>query len=305
MQALLNSFIEGLRGFGHPVKLIRLLEENPDICVSLDGTAPCIAAESVVPWHELLARRHDPDCLYPPHCEQGALHGWKQRDRYSYGGFSLHRPEYAQIGQRRIDDIWACDITDVYGFEASKSELLNFANTDQMVEANSRDMIDAITHEKLAENLAHEEIRIIHSPGSDYFRRHVWDGRVFLINSGGSHHFAAAKYIAARLPEAVTLRGKLYTYSLNAVAIASLRRDFEMFAISNHTSISLGFHDAMKAFRATWLWHPMPRPLENAKAILLPKAERRSMQVAAALRNAGIADLGAHLAQLASLQSAP
>lgn len=31
-----------------------------------------------------------PDCLYPPRCEQGALHGWKQRDRYSYGSVSVH-----------------------------------------------------------------------------------------------------------------------------------------------------------------------------------------------------------------------
>lgn len=304
MQALLKTIIDGIReDFGQPVSLIRLLQEHPDIRVPLDDPKPpCIAADSIVPWHELGASFHHHYSHHLSRSKPGTLMGWHRRDKYSYGSFLLHRPEYAVIGQRQTDDNWVCDITDVHGFAASKSELRDFASTDQMVEANSRDMIDAITHEKLAKNLDHREIRIIHSPGSDFFCRYSWDGRLFLMNSGGSHHFAAAKYIAARLPESVTLRGKLYTYSLNAVAIASLRRDYEMFVISDATPISLGFHHAMEAFRATWLWHPMPRAFGDAKAILLPKNERRSMQVAALLRQAGVADLGAHLAHLAATQ---
>lgn len=58
----------------------------------------------------------------------------------------------------------------------------------------------------------------------------------------------------------------------------------------------------MEAFRATWLGHSMPRPLQNTQAILLPKAERRSMQVASLLRKVGVADLGAHLAHAAATQ---
>jgi hypothetical protein len=303
MQALLKTIVDGIReDFGHPVKLIRLLQEHPDIRVSLDDPKPCISAESIVRWDELGAPFHHHYGHYLSRWKRGSLMGWKQRDKYSYGSFILQRPEYAQIGQRQIDVNWMCDITDVHGFAASKSELGDFTSTDEMVEANSRDMIDEITHEKLAKNLAHYEIRIIHSPGSDFFHRSSWDGRLFLINAGGSHHFAAAKYIASRLPELVPLRGKLYTHSLNALAIASLRRDFEMFVISDTTSISLGFHDAMEAFRATWLWHPMPRPFSETKAILLPKNERRSMQVATLLRQSGVTDLGAHLAHLAAIQ---
>lgn len=299
MHALVKTIVDGIReDFGHPVKLIRLLEKHPDIHVPLVAPTACIAAESVVQWHELgRAPSHQ-----WPHREQGSLMGWKLRGKYDYGSFILHRPEYVQIGQRTTIENWVCDITDVHGFAVSKSELRDFSSTDQMVEANSRDMIDAITHEKLAKNLAHREIRIIHSPGSDYFHRYSWDGRVFLINNGGSHHFAAAKYIAARLAETVTLSGKLYDYSLNAIAIAALCRDYEMFVISETTPISLGFHDAMAAFQATWLWHPMPRPYDNTKAILLPKAERRSMKVAALLRSAGVSDLGAHLTCLAATQ---
>ncbi|MGF6877256.1 DUF6685 family protein [Paraburkholderia sp. MM5477-R1] len=37
---------------------------------------------------------------------------------------------------------WACDIRAVAGFAASKSELSDFRSTDDMVEANSRSMIE-------------------------------------------------------------------------------------------------------------------------------------------------------------------
>lgn len=186
-----------------------------------------------------------------------------------------------------------------------KSELRDFTSTDAMVERNSRDMIDAITEAKLAENLAHTEIRIIHAPsgGGDHFERNAWDaGRLFLINGGGSHHFAAAKYIAARLQRSVPLRGRLNSYSLNAAAVASLCRDFAMFVVrDDDAGIALAFGDAMRQFRATWLWHHMPRPYDGTRAVLLPRAERRSARVAELLRDVGIADLGKHLTRLATM----
>jgi hypothetical protein len=289
---MFKSFIDAVReSFGRPVTLIRLLHESPNIRVSLDDTTPCIAVDSVVAWHELGTSFIS---------EPGSLMGWRQSDGGSYESFLLQRFEFAQIGERKITDSWECDITDVHGFSASKSNLHSFASTDQMVEANSKRMIDVITHEKLAINLDHKEIRIIHSPGKDSFCLHSWDGRVFLMNSGGSHHFAAAKYIAARLAVSVALRGTLCTYSISADAVASLRRDFEMFVISDEPAISNAFHNAMERFRATWLWHPAPRGLGCARIILLPKNEHRSMRVATLIREAGVSDLGEHLARLAS-----
>lgn len=305
MQALLKGIIDGIReDFGQPVKLIRFLQEPENLQVSLDDPAPCISAGSVVRWHELGKTHHYHNSRFLSGFEHGALMGWKREDRHGYRSFILHRPEYAQIGQQQTLEDWPCDIGDVHGFAASKSALCEFTSTDQMVETNSREMIDAITPEKLAANLAHDEIRIIHSPGCDFFQHHQWDGRLFLINSGGSHHFAAAKYIAARLGEPVPLRGKLYSYSLNALAITSLRRDFEMFVLPDTPQVSQDFHEAMESFRATWLWHHMPRPFADTKAILLPRSERRSMKVAALLHQAGVTDLGEHLTQLAERQTA-
>lgn len=301
MQALLKNIFNYLRedlGY-YPASLLQMFIEHPQIRVSLDEPTLCIDAQSVPSWHEL--------GTYPlqdfPHRNRGQLLGWKAAADGHWQSFVIERPEYAQIGHCEITTDWFCDITDVHGFSASKSELRDFAHTDEMVETNSKAMIDPITTAKLADNLAHSEIRIIHNRDtSDHFARYLWDGRLWLMNTGGSHHMAAAKYIAARLGQPVALTGKLNTYSLNAVAIASLRRDFEMFVISDEARVANAFSDAMRAFRATWLWHSMLRPYEHTRTILLPKSEARSMRVAAEFRKAGVLDFGAYLTRLANRQ---
>lgn len=300
MQTLLNRFVESVgEELGYPASLCRMLSAYPQIRASLDEPEPCIHASSVPCWHEL----GKPSPLGWPHHQRGGLMGW-----HSYGGgwhsFRITRPEFAEIARCEIEQNWCCDVTDIDGFSASRADLQAFASTDAMAEARCQWLISEVNQEQLAKNLAHSEIRIIHTPGTtDHFARYLWDGRLWLMNDGGSHHTAAAKYLAARLGQRVPLRGKRYTYSLNALAIASLRRDFEMFAINYEAAEAVkAFFEAMRAFRATWLWHPLPRPHDGARAILLPRNEARSMRVAVELRNAGIADLGAHLAALCARQ---
>ena len=298
--ALLHSFFEAVREeLGHPASLCRMLAAYPHIRVNLDDPVPCIHAGSVPRWHEL--GKYSP--LSWPRHQRGSLMGW-----HTSGGvwqsFSVTRPEYAEIARCKIEQSWTCDVTDIDGFAASKADLSAFATTDAMAEARCQWLISEVTLDQLAKSLAHKEIRIIHNPGgTDHFGRYLWDGRLWLMNDGGSHHTAAAKYLAARLGQRVPLRGRRYTYSLNALAIASLRRDYEMFAINcQDDGATNAFAEAMRAFRATWLWHPLPRPYEGARAVLLPRDEGRSMRVAVELRSAGVVDLGAHLTALCARQ---
>ena len=207
VQTALKKIIDGFReDLGRPVGLLRLLEDVAQIRATLDEPSSCISAQSVIPWHEL----GTPPAQDWPRRKRGELIGWRAEGGGRWQSFLVERPEYAQIGTKEITPEWSCDITDLHGFASSKSDLQCFKSTDQMVETNSREMIDQITPEKLTQNLAHREIRIIHTPGTDdHFCRYGWDGRLWLINSGGSHHTAAAKYIAARLKLPVTLTGKL------------------------------------------------------------------------------------------------
>lgn len=296
LRSILTSLLDDL---GYPASLRQMLAKHdggvaPAIHVSLD-LPQSIAARSVPAWHELKGYLTD----------NGMLSGWRSDRSGYYHGVSVHVPEYQQIARERTVQNWECDISQVDGFSGSKSVLENFQSTDEMVEANSRRMISEITPCKLQENLAHKEIRIIHEPRtSDCFAQYRWDKRTWLLNGGGSHHLAAAKYIAARLGVPVPLHGKLKIHELDGDSIASIRRRFDLFAISDDSFVCNAFHDAMRAIRASWLWHDLPTPYRGVRAVLLPKNEPRSVRVAQELRRAGVVDLGAHLAGLALAQLA-
>lgn len=297
MSTFLNRAIETLReDFGNPISLRRALAAHPQLHTALDDAKPCIDANSVPRWHELGV--HPPS---EPRRARGFLLGWRARGS-QWESFHVIRPEYAHISVCTDEPDWHCDITDIDGFAASKADLWSYPTIDAMAEARCRNLISETTPQRLAECLTHGEIRIIHGH-SDYFVRYLWDGRLWLMNDGGSHHTAAARYLSARLDQPVPLHGRRYTYALASAPITSLRRDFEMFAMTDSDVEGFeAFFEAMRAFRATWLWHPLPRPYTRAKAVLLPKDDARSMRVASELRNAKFADLGAHLTSLCARQ---
>jgi hypothetical protein len=302
MNHILQFFFDSAReSLGVPARVMRLLDEHPDLCVQLHTPSAHIGLSSVVPWQDWAER----PCNIYRERNAGWAVGWKQSgDRYT--SFEATLPALVRLTKRSTDENWSCDIRDVQGLAASKSNLHEFLSMDAMVEANSQEMIANITTAGLQQNLAHKEIRIIHgTPGDDYFLRHRWDGRVFLMNSGGSHHFAAAKYIAARLSASVVLTGRLRTLSLDPAAVFELCDEYEVFAISDTPRLSVAFDSAMRIYGAAYLWRDMPTPWEHARAILLPRSERKSRKVAQALRAAGAFDIGQHLFGLAYAHAVP
>ena len=281
--------------FGYPIRLQRMLKDFSNISADFSEIKPNIDASSVPPWHR-----------FGSEINGGArLDGWRYEKGYGWRGFNIECPALADIGRVEVTKKWTCDIKDIDGFGASKSNLPDFASTDAMVEQNSPSMIDEITHAKLQKNLSHTEIRIIHQKNtSDCFYRYLWDGRLWLSNSGGSHHTAAAKYIATRLNEPVPLCADLHTHSLNPHAVNALREKFEMFAIQNDGShICCAFFDAMQAVKATWLSRDFSNSFSQACIVFLPRTRKRSMRVAHELRKAGILDFGLYLAQLLERQN--
>ncbi len=300
MTSILQTLYDAIQeDFGRPARLSRLLGENGGECrIQLQPPRRGIGCGGVVRWHEL----GQPHYSQWPRRERGTLMGWTVRGGNDYGSFTVQRSELGAIGLCEVVEDWSCEINEVEGLSASKSSLENFDSMDEWIKFHRPRQVDAITPQKLEENMLHGEVRIIHAPGVDHFARYSWDGRIFLMNHGGSHHFAAARYIAARLPKRINLRGSLYKYSLNAQAIASLRQDFEMFVIPSAGAIAAGLRLAMEGFKATWLWQTMPRPFESTRAVLLPRAERRSRRAAAELRKFGVADLGQQLDALLETQ---
>lgn len=200
---------------------------------------------------------------------------------------------------------WECEIQEVEGISNSKSDIYSFETLDQMVATNSKKMITPVSDEKLRENLEWQEIRIIHAKyAGDHFEKFSWDDRVFLINSGGSHHFAAARYIASRIKENIQLEGRLVTHTLNADAVQELRAEFEIFLISKSCAVQAAFVKIMRSLQATYYLHNMPRPYnEDFYALFLPKSERVSSTVAKTLTEANMFNIGEHLTSLCLDQS--
>lgn len=272
--------------FGYPAALHQLIKTRPGLRAVIEEPSQNVAVSSVVNWHEW---------GHP----YGDLKGWvKQADYYS--GTVIRRSEFTELGTQEITERWACDITEVNGLFASKSDLTEFRDMDSFVETKSPDYIRDISLDGLRKNLAHDEVRILKENTSDYFAYHNWDGRIFLINSGGSHHFAAARYIAQRLNEPVPLQGQLYRHGINTQAIQSLRSEFDIFVIGgeNVNGFSLEFNEAMRHYKADYYYANLPQPYTDLQAIFLPRQKERSARVTEILREEGFFDLGQYLQDL-------
>lgn len=283
--------------FTHKKLIAQFFDTHPNVVAGLAPQSNSINALDVPSWHDINVNLEK--SWYRP--SQGSLVGYTVDKRGSYVIKRVQRDEYKALCIKEEVDDWSCGISDIHGFSASKSELSDFISTDQMIETNSKEMIPEITEEMLARNLAHREIRIINAaPTSDHFVKFSWSKHLYLSNSGGSHHLAAAKYIATRLNRQVKLNAKLVTYRLNPDAIQSLTNEFDIYAIGKSKGIYLDLYKLMEKLRVTWFYHDLPRACGDVRAILLPKNEYLSSVLSGAFRRAGCVDLGQHLMELSN-----
>ena len=195
MNAILRWFYESVAdSFEFPVRLTRTLTENPDIRILIEEPKKVVAARSVVQWnawydHRLCVRN-----------SKTSLRGWHNLAESGYTGTTIEVPELIELVKCEVIEQWGCDIRQIDGLSCSKGPIENTEGMDIFAERYCKNFIDEISEKKLLRNLAHTEIRIIHNKNScDHFACYEWDGRTFLMNSGGSHHFAAARFIAGKL----------------------------------------------------------------------------------------------------------
>lgn len=264
--------------------------------IPLDARLGSIAADSVPRWHEWGQRSRVDGAMF----KAGEILGWKTHRNFGYRSYRVVRPDLAWFGDCAQLPGWHCDIQDVDGLNASKSTLVGFGSLDAMALQEAPWLIDEVSSTGLARLLERHEIKALRRRCSgDHFVRYLWDGRIFLINRSGSVQFAAARFIAARLKRRVALGGDLQLLSIEPWAVTSLRRDFELFAVSARDAFaSIAFHEALRSSRTPYLSKRMPRPHADTEVIFLPRDDRRSMAMAAELRAAGFPDVGKHLSTL-------
>lgn len=294
IQAISDTVRRTLR---QPVHVERFLAKRPDFRVPMVRRSNSIDFDSVPKWHTF---GETGGCTGPAGARQAILSGWR-REGSRYSDFRVAGPALNNLVKKIVVDDWRCDLQDLHGFANSKSDLRTFVSTDEMVVSNSQEMIDDVSMAGLLANLAHDEIRVTGArPGSDWLQVTQWDGRMFVVNDGGSHHLAAAKYIAARIQAPVTLSAPLHYHSLDANAVAALRAEYDVYVVSHESEVSNLFFTAMADDGVTWFWRDMPEPYWGERAIFLPRAEPMSLNVSQAFRAAGFEELGAHLAEVAS-----
>ncbi|NWK51931.1 hypothetical protein HYG89_05035 [Acinetobacter sp. SwsAc5] len=128
----------------------------------------------------------------------------------------------------------AFDITEVGGIGASKSNLMECGSIAHFVERYCRPYFK-VTKEELKKNLAHSEIRIIsQEKTNDNIRVFGWKDCLYLSNSGGSHHFATALYIASELNIPVPLQANFSFITIEPDAVRKFNAAYKAILIPNH-----------------------------------------------------------------------
>lgn len=232
--------------------------------------------------------------------QKGTVQGWVRGPGGSYESTQLACPALKNLLVETTTERWACDLQDVQGLASSKSDLGRFATMEAFATQDCAGLMEHPSPEALNENLHWNEVRIHDPNGPDHFCRYDWDGRLFMVNHGGSHHFAAAHQMAKDLGQDVPLSGRLKTYGLNLQAVSTLRDQFEMFAIPKDPVLKNEFWDGMKAMGASHFSLALPGPERQAmETVLLPRNDAAALRVAAVLRREGFWDVGQSLQDLA------
>lgn len=131
---------------------------------------------------------------------------------------------------------YTIDISELTYMSNSSSDLSACTDLESFAERFCPDYIADITEDNLAAMLSHPDIGIIHSPvlTCDHFVIHGWANQVGLMNGNGSHHLAAAKYIAQRLNKPVPLQAEVHYHTINATAFGHFNDRYIGFIIPEH-----------------------------------------------------------------------
>lgn len=250
-----------------------------------------VDADSVARWDELGSG------------SKGRLLGWGGRNG-RYGSVERQAPQLASFGRCSRIDAWSCDIQEVVGISNSKSRLRDFSSLDSMIEANRPLWLGDLSEERVCELLAYDEVKLGRPGASDHLSLNLCDGRIMLVNDGGSHHFAAARYVAARIQRNTPITGALRVYEIDEFALDSLLEAYEIIVTPGAPGFANWFFEAMESYRATYFNLSLPKPYtaQDGRIVLLPRDEPRSARAAEACKQGGLFDLGRHLDMLMAVQ---
>lgn len=143
--------------------------------------------------------------------------------------FSGTRP----IGEKTVDISEIVAISAGKGIDPFVNDFSGnvYANLDDHAEgACQKEITEAVdaygmTPEAVEFLLSYYEVRITNEKRGDSLVKIAWNGRIYLSNSGGSHHFSAARYIAKKIGYQRLITGDCYELYANNNDINNFIKD--------------------------------------------------------------------------------
>lgn len=222
---------------------------------------------------------------------RGFVNGWR-RKAFRYEPWVKFVEELENIAEHKVVENWRCDIRSVAGlFQLSNN---HYPSLIEFVQAEAPELIQDVSEQGLKINMIKGEVPTQSYPSArDRFEWYTHDRRIFFCNSDATSgaHFAAAQYIATKLGMPVILTGTLHAHAVSMMDLSNLRIQYDVFVTRADEDFTDALHRSLRYHRADYLALPLPEPLTSYQAVLLPKNNTGSREVAIALQHAGYTDL--------------
>ncbi|HAU1037974.1 TPA: hypothetical protein F8V06_14295 [Legionella pneumophila] len=213
MGTVLNFIVDSIQEeFSHPARFIRKIKSHPQLQMLLKTPPKTANSDQIIHWNRWDSFYFDKKYI--------------MNQRKGYDSTLQYIPELEFIVAVNKTENWWCDIRDIDCLGASKSDLSLFKTLDDFATTVNHNLITEISEQNLNNNLQWEGGRIFNNPS---FYCYAWDNkRIHLCNSGGSHHFSAARYLALKLNKKIPVCGRLYKVHLDSqsVCVATIKIAF-------------------------------------------------------------------------------
>lgn len=282
---------------GQPGQLVRSLDEKRILPVFPEKAERFIWLHSAArwdAWNRDLDHRPLPIDFW---IIEGAQHYHTKR--------SIRIPEIDNLVEFEIKEDFCCDIKDIKGISASKSMKYDFSSIEEFAIARCQEFIGTGDESDFERNIKWGEIRLHNMK----FRALSWsEYSPFWVNSGGSHHFAAAYHLASRKEIEYRVYGKLVKAKVNKRAVYELVSSWNMF-LMDEVSIFTDFMDSMRNYKCNFGVCDVPRGLlridyftserpnrsSNVRVIFLSCADEKACKVSRAFQSAGFANFNEYV----------
>lgn len=186
---------------------------------------------------------------------------------------ALECPALDQICTSRASGAITLDIREITCLSASKGPLAQSETLDEFAIAECQREIGAATAKQLEACLSYYGVRLA-SPFRDdgeQLSAVAWSGgTIYWANYDGSHHFAAARYIAGVLNQPVPITAPLTSYSIDRDAIATLTGEFVTWVMPDHDD-TWSFVRMIHQYGMEIGVAAMPLPYHDELLLLIPR----------------------------------